>query len=95
VDAQQDIEAVDLDGNSLLCARRASAASLQSLRRLDDFRIPTEGALPADLSDADFEALYIRITLRYAEARRRAVTANAGTGLVPARHHSFSTLNSM
>jgi hypothetical protein len=31
-----------------------------------------EGVLPADLSDADLEALYIQITLSYAQARRRA-----------------------
>jgi hypothetical protein len=31
-----------------------------------------EGVLPADLSDAGLEALYIQLTLGYVQARRRA-----------------------
>ena len=31
-----------------------------------------EGVLPADLSDADLEALYIQLALGYVRARRRA-----------------------
>jgi hypothetical protein len=30
-----------------------------------------EGVLPGDMSDADLEALFIQLTLRYAQARRR------------------------
>ena len=35
-----------------------------------------EGVLPADLSDADLEALYIQITLRYAQATPRSRRPN-------------------
>jgi hypothetical protein len=63
-------------------SERTSRAMLDALRAFRD-EDPAEfvrifgsfmgkSVLPADLSDADLEALYIQITLRYAQARRGA-----------------------